>query len=93
MSHANNDQPNNPLHGITTAVILKYLILLYGWEKLHFLLPVNCFLSNPTYKSSLNFFRKTPWAKRKLEEIYLATIQKGIHADIMEKAIRLDNVK
>jgi tRNA dimethylallyltransferase len=64
---------NDPLHGITLAVILQKLIDHYGYEELGQHINVNCFQNNPSYKSSLGFFRKTPWARTKLEEIYLGT--------------------
>jgi uncharacterized protein (DUF2132 family) len=66
-------QPNNPLHGITLDRILKSLIDYYGYEELGILMKVNCFKNNPTLKSSLQFFRKTPWAREKLEKLYLNT--------------------
>ena len=58
-----NTQPNNPLHGVKLAEILQYLVSTYGWEELGMRIKINCFTSNPTIKSSLNFLRKTPWAR------------------------------
>jgi uncharacterized protein (DUF2132 family) len=64
-------QPNNPLHGVTLEMILIKLVERYGWEELGNRLPVNCFLYDPSIKSSLAFFRKTPWARKKIEELYI----------------------
>ena len=68
-------QPNNPLHGVKLAEILQYLISEYGWEELGLRIKINCFNSNPTIKSSLKFLRKTPWAREKVENLYLKTIK------------------
>jgi uncharacterized protein (DUF2132 family) len=67
-------QPNNPLHGKTLEAILTHLVDLYGWDELGERIPVNCFLSNPSIKSSLTFFRKTPWARKKIEDLYLKSL-------------------
>lgn len=67
---------NNPLHGITLEMIIKELHAFYGWEKLGVKLNVNCFLKDPSINSCLKFFRKTPWARTKLEKIYLEHIKK-----------------
>ena len=58
-------QPNNPLHGVTLENILIKLVDEYGWEELGNRISVNCFLNNPSIKSSLTFLRKTPWAREK----------------------------
>ena len=65
------EQSNNPLHGITLEMMLVQLVEYYGWDELADRIPVNCFISNPSIKSSLNFFRKTPWARKKVEDLYL----------------------
>ena len=67
-------QPNNPLHGIKLADILEYLVATYGWEALGEIVNINCFRNNPTVKSSLKFLRKTPWAREKVENLYLQNI-------------------
>lgn len=72
----NNDQTNNPLHGVKLAEILQYLVATYGWEELGATIKINCFNSNPTIKSSLKFLRRTPWARTKVEDLYLKSIQK-----------------
>jgi len=66
-------QPNNPLHGITLEKILIDLEAHYGWEELDRRIKINCFHSNPSVKSSLKFLRKTPWARDKVEKLYLKT--------------------
>ncbi len=68
-----NQQPNNPLHGIKLADILEYLVEYYGWEGLGEIIKINSFNSNPSIKSSLTFLRKTPWAREKVERLYLKT--------------------
>ncbi|MCF6166973.1 VF530 family protein [Lutibacter sp.] len=74
--NSDKEQPNNPLHGIKLAEILQYLISTYGWEELGVLIKINCFKSNPTIKSCLKFLRKTPWARTKVENLYLKSIRK-----------------
>jgi hypothetical protein len=66
-------QPNNPLHGITLESLLSQLVSLYGWQGLSERLPLNCFAYEPSLKSSLIFLRKTPWARQKVEALYLAS--------------------
>ncbi len=63
--------PNNPLHGITLEKMLIQLEAHYGWEGLGDRIRINCFTFNPSIKSSLSFLRKTPWARAKVEELYL----------------------
>ncbi|PZW42570.1 uncharacterized protein DUF2132 [Mesonia algae] len=69
-------QPNNPLHGVKLATIVEFLVDHYGWEELGERIHINCFRSNPTVKSSLKFLRRTPWAREKVENLYLRTIKK-----------------
>jgi uncharacterized protein (DUF2132 family) len=69
-------QPNNPMHGVTLAMILEVLVEHYGWEQLSYKININCFKHDPSIKSSLTFLRKTPWARTKVEELYLALIRK-----------------
>lgn len=68
-------QPNNPLHGITLENILHHLVKLYGWKELGNRITINCFKSNPSIKSSLTFLRKTPWARKKVEDLYLDSLE------------------
>lgn len=67
---AMNEQPNNPLHGVTLAMMLEALVERYGWEELGRRIPIRCFNHDPSIKSSLTFLRKTPWARAKVEELY-----------------------
>jgi uncharacterized protein (DUF2132 family) len=68
-------QPNNPLHGTTLASVLEYLVTAYGWPELAERIRINCFLVDPSIKSSLTFLRKTPWARTKVENLYLWTLR------------------
>ena len=67
------NQENNPLHGITLEAIVTKLVNHYGWERLAGKIAINCFLKDPSVKSSLKFLRKTPWAREKVEQLYLKT--------------------
>ncbi|MGE5355022.1 MAG: VF530 family DNA-binding protein [Deltaproteobacteria bacterium] len=67
-------QPNNPLHGVKLADILEYLVENFGWEKLASEININCFKNDPSIKSSLKFLRTTPWAREKVEKLYLKKI-------------------
>jgi len=66
-----HDQPNNPLHGVTLAVILEYLVARLGWEEMARAVDVRCFSVDPSITSSLKFLRKVPWARAKVEQLYL----------------------
>ena len=68
-------QPKNPLHGLTLEAILTDLVTHFGWAKLALLIPVNCFKSDASIKSSLKFLRKTPWARDKVEVLYLLMLR------------------
>jgi uncharacterized protein (DUF2132 family) len=69
------DQKNNPLHGITLEMILHHLVDQFGWEELGYRIRINCFISDPSIQSSLKFLRKTPWARTKVEQLYLDTLK------------------
>lgn len=64
-------QPNNPLHGITLEKIVTQLVEQYGWAELGKRIPIKCFNENPSVKSSLKFLRQTPWARKKVEDLFL----------------------
>ncbi|RUR70063.1 DNA-binding protein VF530 [Variovorax guangxiensis] len=64
-------QPRNPLHGVTLEAIVTALAGHYGWERLSELVPIRCFTLDPSVSSSLKFLRKTPWAREKVESLYL----------------------
>ena len=68
------EQPNNPLHGVKLSTMLEYLVEVYGWEALGREVQINCFRNDPSVKSSLKFLRRTDWARKKVEELYLKTI-------------------
>ena len=68
-------QPNNPMHGITLEMILSMLYDQYGWKELGRRINIRCFNSDPSVKSSLKFLRKTPWARKKVEALYLQTLK------------------
>ena len=70
------EQPNNPLHGKTLEAIMVYLFSFYGWEKLGERIRINCFRKDPSIGSSLKFLRRTPWARKKVEELYIETLEK-----------------
>lgn len=63
--------PNNPLHGVTLEMMVTRLQAHYGWEQLGDIIRINCFNTDPSIKSSLKFLRKTPWARQKVEMLYL----------------------
>lgn len=64
---------NNPLHGITLEMLLTRLVAHYGWPKLAEKIPIACFTTYPSIGSSLKFLRRTPWARQKVERLYLRT--------------------
>jgi uncharacterized protein (DUF2132 family) len=68
-----NQPASRTLQGITLEAILNQLVEQYGWEKLGMMIDIKCFTVDPSIKSSLKFLRKTPWARTKVEELYLST--------------------
>lgn len=76
INESNNEQQNNPLHGVKLADILSFLENKYGWEELGSRINIRCFNYDPSIKSSLKFLRKTPWARDKVERLYLRSIKK-----------------
>ncbi|MGG9960493.1 VF530 family DNA-binding protein [Ferruginibacter sp. SUN106] len=73
----NNAVNKDPLHGITLKAILEYLVNKYGWEELGDTIRINCFIDNPSINSSLKFLRKTEWARKKVEALYIGSIDGG----------------
>ncbi len=71
------EHPNNPLHGKTLKFILEFLLAHYGWEGLGREIKINCFLNDPSIRSSLTFLRKTPWARAKVEGLYLELVSRN----------------
>ncbi len=74
-------QPNNPLHGVTLEQVLTHLVNRYGWEDLALTININCFSNEPSIKSSLKFLRKTPWAREKVEALYVRSLASNVPAD------------
>ena len=69
-----SEQTNNPLHGVTLEQLLTRLLEQYEWEGLAQRIDINCFKSDPSIKSSLKFLRKTEWARKKVEHLYISTL-------------------
>jgi uncharacterized protein (DUF2132 family) len=76
------NQPNNPLHGVRLVDILEHLVNRYGWTKLGEKIPIRCFTHDPSINSSLKFLRKTEWARKKVEELYIRSTQQKQRKDI-----------
>ena len=70
-------QPKNPLHGVTLKALLELLVERHGWEALARQVNVNCFKSDPSINSSLTFLRRHPWARERVEQIYLYDLRRG----------------
>jgi len=73
----NAPQTRNPLHGWTLEKIVTYLVDHYGWDGLGARIKIRCFTSDPSVKSSLKFLRKTPWARKKVEDLFIYTRRKN----------------
>lgn len=73
---SDKEQLNNPLHGVKLADILDRLVADLGWKELGKKIDIRCFNSNPTINSSLKFLRQTPWAREKVEQLYLKQVKK-----------------
>lgn len=71
----NSPSQKDPLHGKTLEVIVTFLANHYGWEELGKRIRINCFIDNPSIQSSLKFLRKTPWARAKVEQLYIDSYQ------------------
>lgn len=67
-------QPSNPLHGVTLEMMLTRLVAQYGWEEMGRRVKIRCFTSDPSIASSLKFLRRTPWARREVETLYLRSL-------------------
>lgn len=65
------EQPNNPLHGVTLEMIVQQLVAHYGWDELGRQIDIRCFNHEPSIASSLKFLRRTPWARERVESLYL----------------------
>ena len=71
-----NQNLKNPLHGITLQKIIEQLVAFYGFDTMGELINIKCFQENPSVKSSLTFLRKTEWARKKVEDLYIASLPK-----------------
>ena len=69
------EQKNNPLYGLTLEVIITHLVEQYGWQELGERINIKCFTTDPSIKSSLTFLRKTEWARKKVEDLYLKSLK------------------
>jgi len=72
------DHPKDPLHGVTLASVLETMVKRYGWEELGAQIPIRCFTHDPSIKSSLTFLRKTPWARKRLEDWYVYDVTRKV---------------
>lgn len=75
------DQPRSPLHGVTLEAIVRALEAHYGWEELARKIPIRCFSHDPSVSSSLKFLRKTPWAREKVEGLYLFKLREQARSE------------
>lgn len=73
-SDVTNTQHNNPLHGVTLEQVVTRLVAHFGWEALAREVNINCFRNDPSIRSSLKFLRRTPWAREKVEALYVASL-------------------
>jgi uncharacterized protein (DUF2132 family) len=73
----NQEQPNNPLHGVKLKDMLETLVEALGWESLGLRINIRCFNYEPSINSSLKFLRRTPWAREKVEKLYLKVVSKN----------------
>ena len=83
-THEPTAQPRNPLHGLTLEMIVTQLADHYGWHELGTLIPIRCFTHEPSVGSSLKFLRRTPWARDKVESLYLFMLRqqkRNAHSD------------
>lgn len=76
IKNSDNTQPNNPLHGVKLADLLEQLVQKLGWQEMGKRIDIRCFKNEPSIKSSLKFLRRTPWAREKVEQLFLREIKK-----------------
>ncbi|MFN0031124.1 MAG: VF530 family DNA-binding protein [Flavobacteriales bacterium] len=86
MENKNKD----PLHGRTLEMILNYLLAHYSWQQLSEEIPINCFKTDPSIKSSLKFLRKTEWARKRVEALFLHITRNGVIEALFEKDERIE---
>ena len=73
---APTSHPNDPLHGVTLKEMLETLVHHHGWEEMARMIPIRCFMFDPSLNSSLKFLRRTPWARKKIEDWYVHDLQR-----------------
>ena len=71
------ERSGDPLHGVTLKTVVTELVAQYGWQALGERIAINCFTTDPSITSSLKFLRKTPWAREKVEKLYIATLSRS----------------
>ena len=76
-----HSHPNDPLHGVTLETVLRTIVERRGWEEMANRIPIRCFMFDPTIKSSLTFLRKTPWARKRLEDWYVYDAGRAGHPE------------
>ena len=76
----NSEQPKHIPHGVTLEMILSRLVEQYGWEELGKRIVIKCFTNDPSIKSSLKFLRRTPWARKRVEDLYLSSVNENPRA-------------
>ena len=81
-----NEQVNNPLHGITLKKMVEDLLEYFGWDELGYIINIDCFNSDPSIKSSLKFLRRTDWARKKVEKLYIKSLDKMNERILEQKA-------
>ena len=74
-------QPKNPLHGVTLQAVVEHLVAHFGWAELARQVPIGCFAVDPSVASSLKFLRRTPWAREKVESLYLFTLREAVRQE------------
>lgn len=72
-----SSHPNDPLHGVTLETVVTQMVAAHGWERMADQIPIRCFMFDPSVKSSLKFLRRTPWARKKLEDWYVYDVTRG----------------
>jgi uncharacterized protein (DUF2132 family) len=85
------EQLNNPLHGKTLETILRYLVEHYGWKEMGLRIKIKCFTDDPSISSSLKFLRKTPWARTKVEALYLECIRQATMESVLPLSCSMDS--
>lgn len=83
-------QSRDPLHGVTLAALLEHLVNFYGWDELGARINIRCFQDNPSLKSSLTFLRKTEWARKKVERLYLSSLRYKVRYESPGRVVEIE---